>query len=70
MGVIADLTLRETYRPLVARIDASRLDSTSLGRVTSKFRRVHLVTDLPDVRGIRIKLVPHREGTDNLAVSA
>jgi hypothetical protein len=70
MSVLKELSLRVTDRALIARIDASRFDSTSLGRFTREFRCVHLVTDLPDVGSVGVKLVPHGEGADDLAVSA
>lgn len=68
--VLAELGLRETDRPLIACIDASRLASASLGGITGELGRVDFFPDLFDVGGIRVKLVPHREGADNFTVPA
>ena len=40
------------------------------GGITGELCGVDFVSDLSDVGGIRVKLVPHGEGADNLTVSA
>jgi hypothetical protein len=67
---MAELSFIETDRTLIACTDASRLYSTSLGGITCELRRIYLITDLFDVGGVGVKLVPHGEGADDLAVSA
>ena len=65
---MAELGLRETDRALIARIDASRLASTSLRGITNELCSVDFFPDLSDVGSIWVKLVPHREGADNFTV--
>lgn len=66
---LEDLYLRGTNRPLIARIDASRLTATSLGGITDELCCIDSFPNLSNVGGIRVKLVPHREGADNFTVS-